>query len=492
MTAQPDALATVAAGTLEGTTGVTVTSWLGVAFARPPVGRLRFRPPEPPSDWTGVRSADRPAGAAAQAGSFGQTLSSFGPAVGEDCLYLNVYAPTVARREGPGRPVLVWIHGGAFISGSGALYDGRRLCELGDIVVVTLNYRLGVFGFVDLASAVDADVGANLGIRDQIAALEWVRENIAAFGGDPEQVTVAGESAGSVSVSLLTCAPAARGLFRAVIMESGSYSLIHGPQVSQEIARSYARQLGLGPRDGGRLWDLPVAQLLAAQTTINRWTRGTVPASPWFDGEVVPGSLEAAQAAVRPDLTVLAGHNRDEVTYFQRTPGEVLPTRRPDLSVRLREALGWDRAEAILEQYPDTSAGTQALGTDLNFAMPTQHFAERHSRAGGRTFYYRFDAAVPVLGATHASELFYLWPWSGIPALLLRGRSTPPKRDLGTRLREHWVSFVRGGAPGPDWPAFEVPGRDVLIFDPAGDRVERDPSSARRIAWADEDVLPRG
>lgn len=492
MVARLDTVATLDAGMLRGKAGEAVTSWLGVPFAQPPIGPLRFRPPAPVASWSGIRSAERLAGAAAQSGFLGRPGQGLGSGVGEDCLYLNVYAPVAAVTDGPGRPVLVWIHGGAYTSGSGALYDGRSLAELGDIVVVTVNYRLGVFGFVDLASAVDADVAPNLGIQDQIAALVWVQGNIAAFGGDPDQVSVAGESAGSVSVSLLTCAPAARGLFRAAIMESGSYSLIHGPQVSQEIARSYARQLGLGPRDGHRLWTLPVAQLLAAQVAVNRWTRGTVPASPWFDGDVVPSSLEAAQAGVRPDLALLTGHNRDEVTLFQRKPGEILPTRRHDLSVRLRAGLGWDQAETVLDQYPETAAGTRALGTDLNFAMPTQHFAARHSRAGGRTFCYRFDAAVPVLGATHASELVYVWQWSGLTALVLAGRSTPQRRALGSRMRQHWVSFVRHGSPGPDWPAYELPGRAVKIFDPVGDRVEPDPSRVRRLAWADQDVMPRG
>lgn len=480
------------AGAVEGVSRGAQHAWLGIPYAAPPVGRMRFRAPVGVPPWTGIRPARRFAGAANQSGRFGGGAGRrLGSSVGEDCLYLNVHTPFAAPADGRARPVLVWIHGGAYTSGSGALYDGGPLAELGDIVVVTVNYRLGVFGFVNLSAAVDADVPSNLGLRDQIAALSWVRANIAAFGGDPDRVTVAGESAGSVSVSLLTCAPAARGLFTAAIMQSGSYTLIHGPEVSVEIARSYARELGLGQGEGHRLWELPAEQLVAAQQAVDRAAYGTVPASPWFDGEVVPDSLEAAQAEVRPDLALLAGHTRDEVTLFSVLPGEVMPTRRRDLELRLRAALGWEHAEAVLAEYPTTRRGTRDLGTDVNFAVPTLHFAERHSAAGGPAYYYRFDAGAPALGATHASELVYLWGWSGSNALILRGLPTRARRALAVRMREHWVGFVRDGRPGPGWPAFELPERAVLVFDPKGDRVERDPSAARRVAWADRDVMPR-
>lgn len=486
-----DLVVETAGGTVAGVRRGAVDVWLGVPYAAPPVGALRFAAPGPVPPWSGVRPARRHAGASTQAGALGSSRRSLGSAVGEDCLYLNVHSPAAARTDGVLRPVLVWVHGGAFTSGSGALYDGAPLAELGDVVVVTVNYRLGVFGFVDLASVVDADVPSNLGLRDQLAALRWVQDQITAFGGDPDRVTVAGESAGSISVALLTCAPAAAGLFRAAVMESGSYSLIHGGEVSLEIAHAYARQLGLGPGDGHRLRELPAAELAAAQAVVGRRAHGTLAAAPWFDGDVVPASLAAAQQAVRPDLDLLAGHNHDEVTLFQRLPGDIMPTRRPELVARLRAALGWERADTVLAAYPDSALGTRALGTDLNFARPTLHFAERHSAAGGRTFCYRFDAAVPLIGATHASELAYLWGWTGIAALLIRGRQTGERRALALRMRQHWVGFVRDGQPGADWPAYEPATRQVKVFDPAGDRVERDPDRDRRLAWAGHDVMPR-
>ncbi len=476
----------IESGTLAGSARGAVDVWLGVPFAEPPVGRLRFTAPVAVRPWRGVRPATAVGGAAQQLTAVTASTRQLG-SPSEDCLYLNVYAPA---EPGPPRPVLVWIHGGSYASGSGALYNGSGLAAGGDVVVVTLNYRLGVFGFVDLGAVTDAEVPSNLGLRDQIAALRWVRDNIAAFGGDPERVTVAGESAGSVSVSLLLTAPSARGLFRSAIMQSGSYSLIHGGEVRLEVARRYADELSLGPSDGDRLWEMPAERLLAAQRAVRRAVRGTVPAAPWFDGDLVPASLAAAQAAVRPEVPLLIGHNHDEVTMFQLLPGDIMPTTRSALTTRLRKALEPEHAEAVIGAYPDSLLGTRALGTDLNFAVPTRHFGERHRAAGGPTWCYRFDAAVPLIGATHASELPYLWDWTGPASVILRGRPTGARRALGRRLKDHWTAFVRDQAPGPDWPAFTLPERPTTVFRPDGDAVETG-GAPRHEVWRGIDVMPR-
>ncbi|SDT28324.1 para-nitrobenzyl esterase [Friedmanniella luteola] len=487
MTVEHDAVVRVTGGRLRGVERDGVTAWSGVPYAAPPVGPRRFRAAAPVVPWDGVRPATRPAGASLQGGP---TRGLGGP-VGEDCLYLNVHAPTAARTDGRPRPVLVWLHGGAFRSGSGALYPGGPLAGQGDVVVVSVNYRLGVLGFVDLASAVDAEVPSLLGLRDQLAALRWVQENIAAFGGDPDQVAVAGESAGSISVALLLTAPSAVGLFRGAVLQSGSYSLIHGDEAREEVARAYARNLGLGRRDGDRLWQLTPQELLRAQEAVDAQFPGTLPAAPWFDGDLVPASLEEAQRSVRPEVALLAGHNRDEVTLFQAQRSDIMPTTRPTLVARLQAALGWTEAQRLLAHYPDTAAGTRALGTDLNFAFPTRHFAERHAAAGGRTWCYRFDAAVPLLGATHAAELPYLWDWRGYPAVVLRGRRTPQRQALAGRMRRRWLAFARDLDPGPDWPAFTLDERRTLVLDPAGDHLVDDPDAERRRAWAGRDVMPR-
>jgi para-nitrobenzyl esterase len=469
-----------------------VTTWLGVPYAAPPVGALRFRAPQPVVRWDGVRPALRPGGAATQPRDLTTWGARLGSSVGEDCLYLDVTSPAAdpgARAEL--RPVLVWVHGGAFATGSGSLYDGRHLAAAGGVVVVTVNYRLGVFGFADLAAVTGADVPSNLGLRDVVAALEWVRENIAAFGGDPGRVTVAGESAGSVLVSLLTCAPSARGLFRAAVCQSGSYSLTHGDGVRAEVAERYAHALRIGPRGGAALRSLPAGQLLAAQSAVDAAMHATTAAAPWFDGDVVPASLHEAQAATRPDLPLLAGSTRDEAQLFRRLRSDVVLTDRTEIAERLDEALGAQRSARVLACYPRTRAGESQLATDLSFAVPTANLAERHAAAGGPTFTYRFDAATPWLGACHAAELPYLWSWTGLSATALRGFPTRLRRDLAARVQRLWLSFVRDGHPGPDWPAYEPAERRTLVLDPAGDRVEADPSGARRVAWAGADVVPR-
>ncbi|SDQ35478.1 carboxylesterase/lipase family protein [Quadrisphaera sp. DSM 44207] len=478
---------TTTAGQVRGRRSDGVTTWLGVPYTAPPVGPLRFRAPQPVPRWDGVRPALEPGGAAMQRARLSAPMTGLGSSVSEDCLYLNVSSPAADDAR---RPVLVWLHGGAFTNGSGALYDGRHLAALGDVVVVTVNYRLGVFGFVDLAAVTNADVPSNLGLRDAIAALEWVRENVAAFGGDPARVTVAGESAGSVLVSLLMVAPAARGLFRAAICSSGTYSLNHGEQARTDVAARYAAELRIGPRGGAALSDLPAEQLLAAQVAVSEQVHATTPAAPWFDGDVVPGSLEQARAAVRPDLTLLAGSTRDEMLFFRRTRSDILLTGRAEIASRLRNALGEEHADAVLARYPRSLLGEVRLSTDLNFARPTAHLAERHAAAGGTAFAYRFDAATPWLGACHAADLPYLWAWGGATAFVLRGAPTSARRALAARLQRHWVDFVRDGHPGGAWPVHELPKRRTLVLHPAGDRVQVDPAAERRTAWAGADVMP--
>ena len=477
-------------GVRRGAGDAETRAWLGVPYAAPPIGPLRFRPPEPVVPRPGVRPADRYAAASAQAGSLTAPVRKLGDGVGEDCLYLNVHTPATAR-AGDALPVLVWIHGGAFTGGSGALYDGAGLAALGDVVVVTVNYRLGVFGFVDLGAVTDLDVSSNNGLRDQIAALRWVRDNIAAFGGDPAKVTVAGESAGSVSVSLLLCAPDAAGLFRGAVMQSGSYSLLHGDRVRERVANRYLAELGIGRADAARLRDLSTGRLLEAQAAVQKAITGTTPAAPWFDGDVVPGSLHDAQQATRPDVALLAGSNLDESAMFKLLPGDILPTDRATVAERLTAELGEAQAEKILRSYPVGRHGDRALTTDFDFAQPTRHFAERHAAAGGACHVYRFDAAVPWWGATHAAELAYLWDWKGLPAWALRGPASAARLSLATRLQWSWLRFVRDLTPGPSWRAYTGDDRAVHVFDTRSDHVESDPHPDRRLAWAGADVMPK-
>jgi para-nitrobenzyl esterase len=409
-------------------------------------------------------------------------MPHLGPTRSEDCLRLNVYSPAADDAR---RPVMVWIHGGAFVAGSAAAFTGAHLAELGDIVVVGVNYRLGALGFLGIDQL---GMPHNLGLRDQIAALRWVRGNIAAFGGDPERVTVAGESAGSLAVSLLMVCPEARGLFHGAILQSGAISLIHEQRLAERIAGRFMDVLGTGARDRERIRSMPVEQLLEAQRQVGARLTGVVPTAPCFDGGLLPASLDEARAAETPAVPLLAGFNRDETRLFERGPlRDVLPTRFADLDPLLERQLGQEHAARIRAAYPDDRSGERALATDLTFAMPTRHFAERHRDQGHPTWLYRFDREHPLLGAAHGLELTYLWEMPKLMGAAMRGGPlVGSRRALAARMRRHWVGLVRDGDPGGGWPQLDAAGTTLLL----GKKVEvaTDPDGARREAWAGADV----
>ena len=475
-------LARTCNGDLQGLRDGTVCAWLGVPYAQPPVGDLRFREAEPARPWHGMREATA-CGAACPQNVRGSG-KSLGTSQSEDCLTLNIWSPA----PGPGkRPVMVWIHGGAFMEGSARIYEGAHLAAQGDIVVVTLNYRVGVLGFANFGEALqDPRSPGNLGLRDQIAALRWVRENIFAFGGDPDRVTIAGESAGATSVALLMVATDAKPLFHGAIMQSGSFTMIHDRDASLKLAKLYLELLGAATL--AALQALPVAALLAAQTAVKARMPHSFAASPWFDSALMPATVAAARDAPTADVPLLAGFNRDEIRLFARAGGVFEPFfSRPRMAALLQSQLGEAETERVLGPYPPTRQGTLQLGTDLLFAMPTLHFAERHAKRHP-TWFYRFDCGNPLIGAAHGLELLYLWEPRGIAYMLMRGAPLLGRRlALATRMRSHWIAFIRDGRPASDWLAFEANRRTTLIFDKL-DQLTYDPEHERRVAWAGRDA----
>ncbi|WP_395392985.1 carboxylesterase family protein [Novosphingobium sp. BL-8A] len=472
-------------GTLAGVAEAGITRFLGVPYAR----AARFEAPGPVAPWQGTRAADRFAKQCPQ--QFGgkvrrDVLES--ETYGEDCLYLNVFRPE-GGSIGP-KPVLVWIHGGAFLAGGSNAYDASRLAREGDIIVVTINYRIGVLGFVNFTDALGIPaIPSNIGLRDQIAALEWVRDNIADFGGDPGKVTICGQSAGSMSVSLLMLSPRARGLFHGAVMQSGAVSLIHDRERSIRDARRYAEALKLDQSSLQRLKTMDIAELIGAQAAVGKQLKNAIPAAPWYDGDVLPASFDEAVATPTAPVPLLAGATRDEVRLFDLMPGDILPTKWDDLKGLLRDQFGPEQTARILATYPRNRKGRIALGSDLTFVMPTRHFAERHAQ-GNPTWFYRFDYTHPLVGAAHGLDLTVFWPFSGLKMALVRGGPDKGRRaELGQRMRSHVAHFVRHGDPGDIWPRYEAATRKVRIYDLA-DSFAANPEAERYAAWAGRDVEP--
>jgi para-nitrobenzyl esterase len=473
------------AGKVEGGALPGLRRWLGIPYAR----AGRFVAPEPVEPWQGIRPAtDFGRQCPQQMGGEVRREMLESADFGEDCLYLNVWTPE-GGQPGP-KPVMVWIHGGAFMAGSTNPYDGSALACEGDIVVVSINYRVGVLGFVNFGDALGLPaIPSNLGLRDQIAALKWVRDNIAQFGGDPGRVTICGQSAGSMSVSLLMLSPKARGLFHGAVMQSGAVSLIHDRERSIQDARRFAELLGLDQGGLEKLRTMDLVALIEAQGAVGKEIRNGIPAAPWFDGDLLPASLAEAHAHAAAPVPLLAGATRDEIRLFELMPGDILPSKWPDLEALLFGQLPEAQARAVLAAYPRTKKGRTALATDLTFFMPTRNFAERHARLHP-TWFYRFDYAHPIAGAAHGLDLTLFWPFRGFKMALARGGPDSGKRAaLGARMRGHVAHFVRHGSPGADWPAYRAVTRTTRIYDLA-DRLENDPEAERFAAWGGRDVTP--
>src|SRR5438132_925558 len=412
-------------GSVQGRVKDGICDFRGIPYAAPPVGELRFRPPQPVEPWTGVRDATRFGPMAPQnMGAMEQMFGAPPQPMDEDCLTLNVWTP--ACDDGK-RPVMVWIHGGAFLFGTGATpwYDGRSFAR-DDVVLVTINYRLGAFGFLHV------DGQGNNGILDQVAALEWVRDNIAAFGGDPGNVTAFGESAGAMSVGTLLGLPAAKGLFVKAIPQSGAAH--HGKPADQadDVAREFLAEVGVEPGADAleRLRAVPVENLLAAQANVvMRRLPGGLPFTPVVDGVVLPEApIDAIGKGQAAGVTVLIGTTREEWKLFALLDPSVARLDDAGLARRVANLIADpDRASAVVESYRSRRPGAGIpdlavdLGTDEVFRMPAVRLAERQSGLGNDVYMYRFDFATPAwggqLGACHALEIPFVFACLGAPAV---------------------------------------------------------------------------
>jgi para-nitrobenzyl esterase len=496
-TATSDAL-TIAttAGRVRGTERRGIRRWMGIPYAAAPVGPLRFRAPQPAPAWEGVRPAENAGPAEPQQGNplAGGIPKDFPRS--EDCLNLNVFAPDGARDL----PVLVFIHGGAYRTGTGGvpIYDGTKLAQHG-IVVVTINYRLGVFGSMDLR-ALNGDgieFDANCTLRDQIAALQWVQHEIAAFGGDPARVTIAGESSGGNSITTLLGTPSARGLFSGAIAQSPHPQTAHAASKKAEHAHELVRRLGLDPAHAAReLLRVPAPRLQTVAQQLDDDVTEATPLvavfSPTLDGDLLPEHPMAAVRAGRASqVPLVIGTNRDESSLFAKSKIPALPTtaERAELLVKGTDEPAWERIRALYgTERPWTDAGGDGV-----FHVPSIEVAEAHAAHGNPVWMYRFDHASPSmraigLGAAHGTELPYLFGTFGstLGRLITFTDSPRTKRRVHDVLAGSWTSFVRDGAPshrGWEWPRYEDGDRAVLAIDTVS-RVLHDPDADVRRAWS--------
>lgn len=488
--------ATTATGTVEGLIRDGMKRWRSIPYARPPVGPLRFRAPQPAEPWSGVRYCHRFANCAPQRRRYTMVgMGKYQP-MGEDCLTLNVVAAESAGCES--LPVIVFIHGGGYILGSSAtpLYDGAALARRG-CVYVSVNYRLGVLGCLDLSSLSTPDraIDSNLYLRDLVLALGWVRDNIAAFGGDPDNVTIFGESAGAHAVATLLAVPAAEGLFAQAISESPATGMVQSRELAEECAARFATLLGVAHRRhaGDALMQASTTELVTAQHRLIaegvRDKLGVFPVGPAVGDDCLPlDPLEAMRRGAAHPVPLIVGTNAEEGRLFTRFL-RMLPTTESMIEELLAGADPEMRQRIIAAypDYPDPSACIR-LGGDFAFSSAAWQIAEAHG-THAPAYLYRYDYAPRTLrwsglGATHATELLAVFGvYHGMFGMLLTaGGDRCAALRVTEEMQRRWGGFSHGGLPGDDWPAYTSADRAVMVFDSTC-RVEFDPDPHRRMAW---------
>ncbi len=483
-----DPIIEISSGKIRGRLGRDILSFRGIPYARPPVEEHAFAPPEPPDGWPGIREATRFGKGAPQ---FVVPIPILGRVIGipadrqsADCLTLNVWTPAADAAR---RPVLVWIHGGAFVVGAGSspIYHGERMARRGDVVVVTINYRLGAFGFLNHPELRERGVPANLGIRDQVRALEWVRENIAAFGGDPENVTIFGESAGGMSVGTLLGTPKAEGLFHRAILQSGAMHNVSSEDQATKVAEVFLDELGITSEDVealrfGRVADVQRAQGAAAVRMGLR--EGLLPWQPSVDGDFLPRTcLEALATGEVSKVPTLVGSNRDEWRLFTLFDRATRALDEDGLVERLTRQLGSaDEARAAVEVYRGAGRGRrsvarmwEAIQTDRVFTHPAQRAADGLAELGVPVWRYLYSWRPPLvgrrLGAGHGLELPLVFGTLRDGFMRNSLGASRDARRLSRRMQDAWITFARDGDPHhprlPEWPGYEAGERATLDFD---------------------------
>jgi para-nitrobenzyl esterase len=463
-------------GALQGTIEGDLHVFRGIPYALPPIGERRWRAPEPMAKWDGVRSAVEFGPACVQPEPKLSSIYAGNPIpLSEDCLTLNIWAPAHAKNA----PVFFWIYGGALWGGASRdpMYDGKRLAERG-VVVVSINYRLGVLGWLahpELSAESKQGLSGNYGLLDQIQALRWVRDNIAAFGGDPANVTIAGESAGGLSVMYLMASPPARGLFAKAIAQSAY--MISTPELkTAKYGAPSSEQAGV------QLASVVHAPNLAALRAMDA-EKLTAAASaagfgPWgaVDGHILSDQLVAVfDRGAQAPVPLLAGFNQGEIRSL-RVLAPPVPASAADYEHAIRNSYG-DLADEFLRLYPSSNMGESILATtrDALYGWTAQRLVKKQTAIGQQSYLYLFDHGYPSadnagLHAFHASELPYVFgTFDGTPPLWPKVPDTAEERTLSDAMLDYWTSFARTGRPSathaPNWPAYGTAGQYMHFTD---------------------------
>lgn len=482
-----------ALGKVRGSVKDGVSRFYGIPYAAPPFGLNRLRPPQPVQRWNGVRDALTYGAKPPQLTyppPWDVLIPERGP-LGEDCLNLNIWAPQPG--SGP-HPVMVWIPGGMFECGSGATYDGSRFARDG-VVCVTINYRMGAEGFLYLG-----DENANRGLLDQVAALRWVQDNIAEFGGDAGNVTIFGQSAGGMSVGTLLSMPRAKGLFRRAIAQSGGAHQVMALESARKVARKLADRLGVNPTREG-FASVPVERMLQAQAELKadlmahpdpeccglEVVRDVLPWQPAIDGDVVPARpIDRIVAGAGGQVDLMTGSTTEEGNFFT-VPSGGIDQITPEALAGAIAAYGLPLEPALATYrtlYPNATAGEllSAVQGDWLFRLPALRLAEAHAPGDAATYMYEFAWRSPEfggrLGACHGAEIGFVFDTLGEAYRELAGSSPPQK--LADAMHSAWIRFATGGNPG--WPKYDLTRRATMRFDTSPEVID-DPQSAQRVLW---------
>ncbi|HUK35758.1 MAG TPA: carboxylesterase/lipase family protein [Vicinamibacterales bacterium] len=494
-------IGTTAYGKVRGVAVDGINVFKGIPYGAPTAGKGRFMPPAKPVPWTDTREALAFGPTAPQA--IGRTRRS-APAEGEDCLVLNVFTPALGN--GRRRPVMVWLHGGGFSYGTGsdAILDGTSLARTRDVVVVTINHRLGVFGYTYLADALGGEFALSgaAGMLDIVAALQWVRDNIDRFGGDPGLVTIFGQSGGGRKVATLMAMPSAQGLFHRAIVESGAVLRLVTREDGATATELLLAELGLQKHQARELQNVPMEKLLAADAAIAAKLPAREPGqtanSPIVDGVAIPRHPWDPDApALSRNIPLMIGYARTEETLYDRPTPETLALDEQGLHQRARKRLSGDPLP-VIDAF--RKAHPEATPWDLWILIATDHprgtYARETARRkaaqlGAPAFLYRFDWETPEGGghmrSPHTVEIPFVFSNIKIAGPLIS--KMPEAYALSEKVSASWVAFARTGDPNvaglPMWPAYGAASRDTMLFNNAS-RVERDPDRGPRLAMERE------